>query len=49
MERIQIRLVLDYIEEHLKDELDNKILAQISGYSEYHFIRIFRKHIHLTN
>ena len=48
MERMQIRLALDYIEEHLKDELDNKILAQISGYSEYHFIRIFRKHIHLT-
>lgn len=48
MERMQIRLALDYIEEHLKDELDNKILAQISGYSEYHFIRVFRKHIHLT-
>ncbi|MBQ3127280.1 MAG: AraC family transcriptional regulator [Clostridia bacterium] len=48
MERMPISLALDYIEEHLKDELDNKNLAQISGYSEYHFIRVFRKHVHLT-
>ena len=44
----QIRYVLDYIELHLKDELDIKMLAQISGYSEYHFIRIFRKYVGLT-
>lgn len=48
MERIQVQLVLNYIEEHLKDELNNERLARISGYSEYHFIRVFRKHIHLT-
>lgn len=48
MERTQIQYVLDYIEEHLKEELDNKMLAQIAGYSEYHFIRVFRKFVHLT-
>ena len=48
MERTQIKLVLDYIESHLKEDLDNKTLAQISSYSEYHFIRVFRKYIHLT-
>ena len=48
MERALIKSAIDYIEEHLKEELDNKVLAQISGYSEYHFIRIFRKIIHLT-
>ena len=48
MERALIKSAIDYIEEHLKEELDNKVLAQISGYSEYHFIRVFRKYIHLT-
>lgn len=48
MEQAQIQLVLDYIETHLKDELDNETLAYISGYSEYHFIRVFRKYVHLT-
>ncbi len=48
MERKQVQIVLKYIEEHLTDELNNELLARISGYSEYHFIRVFRKHIHLT-
>ncbi|MBQ4116681.1 MAG: AraC family transcriptional regulator [Clostridia bacterium] len=48
MEQIQIKAVLDYIEENLKDELDNKKLARLSGYSEYHFIRLFRKYVCLT-
>ncbi len=48
MERTQIKLVIDYIEKHLKEELNNKTLAQISSYSEYHFIRIFRKYVGLT-
>lgn len=48
MEHTQIKFVIDYIEDHLKEELDNKTLAQVSGYSEYHFIRVFRKHVHLT-
>lgn len=48
MERKRLTIVLNYIEEHLKDELNIKTLAHISGYSEYHFIRVFRRHIHLT-
>ena len=48
MERTQVKLALDYIESHLKDEIDNKTLAQITGYSEYHFIRLFRKFVSLT-
>lgn len=48
MECTQIQFVIDYIEEHLKEELNNKILAQISGYSEYHFIRVFCKYVRLT-
>ncbi len=48
MERMQVQRVLNYIEEHLIEELNNETLARISGYSEYHFIRVFRKHIRLT-
>lgn len=48
MERKQIGLAIDYIESHLKDDLNNKMLAKLFGYSEYHFIRIFRKHVSLT-
>lgn len=48
MECTQIKLVIDYIEEHLKEDLDNRTLANISGYSEYHFIRLFCKYVRLT-
>ena len=48
----QIRKVLNYIEEHLKDDrqgvLDNATLAQVAGYSEFHFLRIFRETVRLT-
>lgn len=48
----RIQYVLNYIEEHLKDEnqgvLDNATLASVAGYSEYHFLRIFRAAVHLT-
>ena len=40
----RIQYVLNYIEEHLKDDnqgvLDNATLASVAGYSEYHFLRI---------
>jgi len=43
---------LDYIEEHLKEDtkgiLDDSTLANIAGYSEYHFLRIFKAAIGLT-
>ncbi|QDP42172.1 AraC family transcriptional regulator [Radiobacillus deserti] len=37
----RINNVLDYIEEHLDEELDYKTLAQLAYSSEYHFSRIF--------
>ncbi len=52
MYKLHIQRVLDYIELHLKDDrpgvLDNSTLAQIAGYSEYHFLRVFRDTVHLT-
>lgn len=48
----RIRCVLDYIEEHLREEsqgiLDNATLAGVAGYSEYHFLRVFRSVVRLT-
>ena len=35
--------ILKYIEENLEEELNVKLLAEKVGYSEYHFIRIFKK------
>lgn len=48
MERTCIQRTLDYIEENLKNDLDNATLAEIAGYSEYHFLRVFRNFIKLT-
>lgn len=52
MTEIHIKKVLDYIEAHLKGEnrgvLDNAALAKIAGYSEYHFLRLFREVVGLT-
>ena len=52
MIQTHMKRVLDYIEEHLKDDrqgvLDNATLAQIAGYSEYHFLRLFRQVVRLT-
>ncbi len=50
MPKTHIQRVLTYIEEHLKDDslLNNFALAKIAGYSEYHFLRIFRDHVQLT-
>ena len=48
MEQTHIQRVIDYIETHLKDELDNKLLAKIAGYSEFHFLRLFREAVRLT-
>ena len=42
----KVMKVIDYIEAHLKDDregvLDNATLARVAGYSEYHFLRLFR-------
>lgn len=39
---------LDYIEENLKNEISVPDLARLTGYSEYHFLRIFRDMLGLT-
>lgn len=52
MEEKNFIRIIQYIEEHLKDDsqgvLDNKTLASIAGYSEYHFLRLFHKFVNLT-
>lgn len=40
--------VLKYIEEHLEEPLNIKRLAEIAGYSEYHFIRMFKRYTNET-
>lgn len=43
-----IQKTIDYIEEHLKTDMTNRQIADAIGYSEYHFLRIFRDCTHLT-
>jgi len=43
-----IQRVIDYIENNLQSNLSNAELAGIAGYSEYHFLRIFKDIVHLT-
>lgn len=40
-----LQQVIDYIDEHIKDEIKAEELATLVGYSPYHFYRIFDKHI----
>lgn len=46
--RKAIQRAIDYIEAHLQDELDNTVLARAAGYSEFHFLRLFKEIVHLT-
>ena len=43
-----ISRALDYIEEHLPEDMDNALLARVAGYSEYHFLRVFKETVKLT-
>jgi AraC family transcriptional regulator len=43
-----IEHALEYIENNLKAELSLADLAKAAGYSEYHFLRVFREVTHLT-
>ncbi len=36
--------ILDYIETHLEEKLTNGQLADMAGYSEYHFLHLFKVH-----
>jgi AraC family transcriptional regulator len=43
-----LQQIIDYIEDHIRDEIDPEDLAKIAGYSPYHFYRIFQKHTGYT-
>jgi len=43
-----INQVLKYIEEHLEEQLTTAKLSQIAGYSEYHFMRMFKANMNVT-
>ncbi|WP_318616603.1 effector binding domain-containing protein [Sporosarcina sp. YIM B06819] len=43
-----LQQVIDYIEEHIKEDIKPEELAKLVGYSPYHFYRIFDKHIGYT-
>ena len=38
----RINIIIEYISNHLNDEMDLKELADISNFSEFHFHRIFK-------
>lgn len=40
--------VLKYIDEHLEETLTIEMLAEVAGYSEYHFIRVFKDCMNTT-
>jgi len=46
--REHIEKVIDYIEENLQCEVNLTDCARVSGYSSYHFLRIFRDAVGLT-
>lgn len=41
---MEMNRVLDYIEKHLEEKITNGQLADIAGYSEYHFLQLFKGH-----
>jgi AraC family transcriptional regulator len=43
-----LQQVIDYIEEHIKDEIAPESLATMTGYSPYHFYRVFQKYTGYT-
>ena len=43
-----MKQILTYIEEYLEDKITTKELADFAGYSEYHFIRLFKKYTNMT-
>lgn len=50
MERVidSIQKAIDYIEDNLKNDLSNRQIASAIGYSEFHFLRMFREYVNLT-
>lgn len=44
----KIKLTLNYINEHYSEDISINTLSELCEYSEYHFMRFFKKHIGLT-
>ena len=44
----KIKLALNYINEHYSEDISINTLSELCEYSEYHFMRFFKKHIGLT-
>lgn len=40
---MQMQKIIDYIEEHIKEDISGIQLAQIAGYSPFHFYKLFQK------
>ncbi|MDD4421653.1 MAG: AraC family transcriptional regulator, partial [Eubacteriales bacterium] len=43
-----IQKAIDYIEENLQQDIDLAACAKVSGYSQYHFLRVFKYVTELT-
>ncbi|MCH5265099.1 MAG: HD domain-containing protein [Lachnospiraceae bacterium] len=43
-----VNIVLKYIDAHLEETFTTKELARVAGYSEYHFIRMFKSYMSTT-
>ena len=43
-----IQTAIDFMEDNLKNNLNNVQIAESAGYSEYHFLRVFRDCVGLT-
>ncbi|MCH5337758.1 MAG: helix-turn-helix transcriptional regulator, partial [Acetatifactor sp.] len=46
--REQLQCALDYIEDNLCQDLDLDRIAASTGYSKYHFLRIFKAELGMT-
>lgn len=44
----KIKLILNYINDNYAEDISVNTLAELCQYSEYHFMRFFKKHIGLT-
>lgn len=44
----KLKIVLDYIELHYADSLSISELAKLCYFSDYHFMRFFKKHMNMT-
>lgn len=44
----KIKIILNYINEHISEDISINKLATLCNYSEYHFMRFFKKHVGVT-